>query len=87
MLYNIEVSPSVLKFLERLEKGNKNISQRIVRAIENLRTDPFIGKKLLGELSDFRTLRVSEYRILYIIIEKRILIQVVKIAHRKEIYR
>lgn len=87
MLYNIEVSPSVLKFLERLEKGNKNISQRIVRAIESLRTDPFIGKKLLGELSDFRTLRVSEYRILYIIIEKRILIQVVKIAHRKEIYR
>ncbi len=87
MQYKIEVSPSVLKFLERLERSNKNISQRIVRVIDNLRTDPFIGKKLLGKLSGFRSLRVSEYRILYIIIEKRVLIQVVKIAHRKEIYR
>ena len=87
MQYNIEVSPGVLKFIERLEKGNKNISQRIIRAIDSLKSDPFIGKKLLGELSDFRSLRVGEYRILYIIIEKRVLVQVVKIAHRKEVYR
>ncbi|MFH1441012.1 MAG: type II toxin-antitoxin system RelE/ParE family toxin [Candidatus Omnitrophota bacterium] len=86
-MYKIEISPVVLKFLERIERSNKNISQRIVRAIDNLSVSPFAGKKLLGELANFRSLRVGEYRVLYIIIEKRILIQVVKIAHRREVYR
>lgn len=86
-MYNIEIAPVALKFLERLEKSNKNISHRIVRTIDNLKISPFIGKKLLGELADFRSLRVGEYRIIYIIIEKRVLIQIVKIAHRREVYR
>ncbi len=86
-MYNIELSAQASKFLERLERSNKNISERIVRTIDSLKTNPFIGKKLLGELASFRSLRVGEYRILYIIIEKRILIQVVKISHRREVYR
>ena len=86
-MYNIEISPTASKFLERLEKTNKNISQRIVRVIDNLRTNPFMGKKLLGELGNFRSLRVGEYRIIYLIIEKVVLIQIVKIAHRREVYR
>jgi len=86
-MYNIEISPIASKFLERFEKSNKNISQRIVRAIDSLKINPFIGKKLIGELVNFRSLRVGEYRIIYIIIEKRVLIQVVKIAHRREVYR
>jgi len=86
-MYNIEISPVALKFLEHLEKSNKNISQRIIRVIDSLKASPFTGKKLLGELANFRSLRVGEYRILYIVIEKRILIQVVKIAHRREVYR
>jgi mRNA interferase RelE/StbE len=86
-MYNIEISPAALRFLERLGKANKNIAQRVVRAVDGLKTNPFIGKKLLGELSDFRSLRVGEYRIIYIIVEKRVLVQVVKIAHRREVYR
>jgi len=86
-MYDIEISPVALRFLERLEKANKNIAQRVIRAVDGLKTNPFIGKKLLGELSNFRSLRVGEYRIIYIIIEKRVLIQVVKIAHRREVYR
>lgn len=86
-MYDIEISPVALRFLERLEKANKNIAQRVVRAVDGLKTNPFIGKKLLGELSNFRSLRVGEYRIIYIIIEKRVLVQIVKIAHRREVYR
>jgi len=83
-MYNIEIAPTVLKFLERLEK---NITDRIIRAVDSLRTDPFLGKKLLGELGGFRSLRVGQYWIIYIIVEKKVLIQVVKIAHRREVYR
>ena len=70
-MYNIEISPVASKFLERLEKSRKNISERVVRAIDGLKTNPFTGKKLLGELSGFRSLRVGEYRVIYLIIEKK----------------
>ncbi len=83
-MYNVEIAPAALKFIERLEK---NITDRIVRTVDSLKADPFIGKKLLGELAGFRSLRVGQYRIIYIIIEKKVLIQVVKIAHRREVYR
>ena len=86
-MYNIELSPNAFKSLERLERSNKKISQRIVSAIDELKTNPLIGKKLCGELASLRSLRVAEYRIIYLVIEKRILIQVVKIAHRREVYR
>lgn len=86
-MYNIEIAPAALKFLERLKNSQKNICDRIVRSIDALKQNPHLGKKLVGELNSFRSLRVGEYRIIYIIIEKKILIQVVKIAHRREVYR
>ncbi|MBM3250055.1 MAG: type II toxin-antitoxin system RelE/ParE family toxin [Candidatus Omnitrophica bacterium] len=86
-MYNIEISPTALKFLEHLQTNNRNIVRRVINAIDSLKTNPFLGKKLLGDLSAFRSLRVGEYRILYTIIKREILIQVVKIAHRREVYR
>lgn len=86
-MYNIEISPSASKSLKHLEKSNKNVCERLIKAIDQLKTNPFLGKKLLGELSNFRSLRVGEYRVLYLVIEKMVLIQVVKIAHRKEVYK
>ena len=86
-MYNIEIAPSALKFLEKLTKSNKNISNRLNAAIDNLKTSPYIGKKLTSELKDCRSLRVGDYRIIYSIIEHQILIQIIKIGHRREIYR
>ena len=86
-MVDLEISPSASKFLERLKKSRKPIADRIKENIDSLRTDPLKGKKLLGELSDFRSLRVGEHRVLYTVIQERILIQVVKIGHRREIYR
>ena len=86
-MYNIELSPTALKFLEKLSKDHKQIADRVVRAIDSLRIEPFRGKKLLGDLAGFRSLRVGEYRIIYLIIKKRVLVQIVKIAHRREVYR
>lgn len=86
-MYRIEVSPLAEKFLSRLSKSQKNMCDRIRAAINSLRESPYKGKKLVGELSDFRSLRVGDYRVLYAVIEKRILIQVVKIDHRRDVYR
>ena len=86
-MYSIEIAPVALKSLERLKKGKINIAERIVRAIDNLKINPLLGKRLCGELSGFRSLRVGEYRLIYVIIEKHVLIQIIRIAHRREVYR
>lgn len=87
MTYRIEFAPGAIRSLGRLKKSRPPIADRIKKNIDSLAADPFRGKKLLGELSDFRSLRVGDYRILYVVIQKRVLIQVVKIGHRREIYR
>ena len=87
MTYHIELAPNAYNFLEKLVKSQKNMADRLKAAIDELRNSPHLGKKLAGELRDFRSLRVGDYRILYIVVENKILIQIVKIGHRRDIYR
>lgn len=86
-MYNIELAPSALKFLAKLARADKKIADRVVGAIDSLKEDPFAGKKLSGDLSNYRSLRAGDYRVLYVIIARRILIQVVSIGHRRDIYK
>ena len=86
-MYRIEIAPGAMRFLDRLAKTRKNIVDHIKEAIDSLQKDPFKGKKLIGELSHFHSLRVGDYWILYSIIQQQILIQVIKIGHCGEIYR
>ena len=86
-MYSIELSPSALKDLRRLVKSNKKMADRIVYVIENLGLDPYLGKRLTGDLRDLMSLRAGDYRILYCVIKERILIQIIKIAHRRDVYR
>ena len=47
---------------------------------------PYSGKKLIGNLSPFWRLRVGDYRVIYIIEEEIVTVEVVKVRHRKEVY-
>ena len=86
-MYEIEISPPALKFLERLRRSRPRIADRIKNVIDSLAQCPLQGKKMLGGLSRLRSLRVGEYQILYMIIARRVIVQAVKIGHRWEIYR
>jgi mRNA interferase RelE/StbE len=83
--YEIEVRASARKELARLP----NTAQRaIADAIDALATDPRppISEKLRGR-GDQRRLRVGDYRVIYTIDTGRVVIEVVRIAHRKDVYR
>ena len=62
--------------------------RRILRAIIALEVNPRPpgAKKLRGE-SELWRVRVGDYRILYSIEEARLVVLVVKIGHRREVYR
>lgn len=85
MVYTVEFRPSALKALGALEKRDQ---RRIGAALEFLTVTPrpANAKKLVGELDLWR-IRVGSYRVIYKIEDAKLLILVVKIGHRKDVYR
>ena len=83
--YQLTYRKSVAKDLRAIPKKHR---QAIVRRIEKLAADPkppgYI--KIKGAKDLFR-LRQAEYRIIYQINEDTISILVIKIGHRKDVYR
>jgi len=61
--------------------------ERIVVAVEGLRRDPLAGRVLSGEWKGLRRLRVGDYRVVYGFDGERILVTVLRVAHRREVYR
>ena len=83
--YTIEITDDVEKALERLPK---NIVVRIDRAINSLSFNPRPQgyKKLVGTDNDYR-LRAGDYRIIYSIEDDRLVVMVIDVGHRKDVYR
>ncbi len=83
--YTLELSSAAQKALERLPK---NVVIRLDKAINSLALDqrPRGYKKLAGTDNDYR-IRVGDYRIIYSIEDDRLVVLVVDVGHRKNIYR
>jgi mRNA interferase RelE/StbE len=85
MTYSIEISTSAAKAIATLQKANR---LRIVGAIELLSVDPRPpGATMLrgGEHGRWRV-RVGDYRVVYAIEDDRLLVLVLRVAHRREVY-
>jgi len=59
----------------------------LIQAIDRLRREPLAGGTLKGEFSGLRRLRVGDYRIVYEVLHEQITVLVVRIGHRREVYR
>jgi len=73
--------------VKELEALPRTAQQRIVEAVESLRDDPFKGEQLAAEWKGLRRLRVGRYRVIYAYDGRQFLILVVRVGHRKEVYR
>lgn len=85
MSYQIEVKKSAAKALKKIPKADR---KRIVDKIDSFAESPPSPDttKMKGD-NPFHKVRVGDYRIVYEIQEDVLLILVVKIGHRKDIYR
>jgi mRNA interferase RelE/StbE len=82
--YKITIKKSAAKELEDI--GKKDL-RRIVKRIKSLAQNPRAkGCEKLSGQNRFR-IRQGDYRIVYSIDDKDIIIDIVKIGHRREIYR
>jgi mRNA interferase RelE/StbE len=83
MNFKILLSPKVNNFLKKLEK---NMEKRIREKLIELSINPELGKPLVGKLAGLWSLRVGDYRAIYQIRKSELLILILKVGHRKNVY-
>ena len=85
MPYRIEFAPKAERDFKAL---NKPIQSRLARRIDLLAVNPFPQgiRKLAGE-EDLYRLRVGNYRIIYQVQGRRLVVLIVGIGHRADVYR
>jgi mRNA interferase RelE/StbE len=82
--YELRLKTSVAKDLRDIPKADL---LRILNRVESLRDDPRpAGCEKLSAQERYR-LRQGNYRILYEILDLEVVVAVVKIGHRREVYR
>lgn len=84
-VYNIEWKSSATKELRKLPK---EIIEKVVTVVESLslRPRPVGVKKLTASQNSYR-IRINEYRVIYNIYDKNLVIEVIKVRDRKEAYK
>ena len=65
----------------------RTAQQRLITAAESLASRPLKGEQLSGEWHGLRRLRVGRYRLIYAFDGDRLLILIVRVGHRREVYR
>jgi len=85
--YKIELSREAAAFLAEIAYYHGSLYRRIANAIESLKTNPYQGKLLKAKLKGRYSRRVGAYRIVYKIEADKLIIFVIDINHRRDVYR
>lgn len=85
MSYQIEIKKVAQKFLKQIPQKN---ALKIMDAIDELANDPFPPgyKKLKYTENEYR-IRIGDYRVIYSINNNELIIEIIKIGHRKDVYK
>ena len=88
MVWQVEFHPAAAKELRKLDRA---VAARIVRTLETriapLADPRTIGSALTGEHAGYWRWRIGDYRIIARIEDERITILIIRMAHRREVYR
>jgi mRNA interferase RelE/StbE len=86
MAWRVEFTKSADKELSKLDKP---VRHRILRFFKDrVEKDPrSVGDQLKGHLSDFWRYRIGDYRVYADLQDDKVLVLVVRVGHRKEVYK
>ena len=84
-VYRIDLSPAAQRQLKKL---SSSVRHSIIKQLDSLKSNPRPdGVKKLAGIEKLYRLRIGDYRVVYTINDKQLVILVVKIGDRKEVYR
>ena len=82
--YDLLILPSVYKDLDKIPKKDRS---KIIGKIWDLAIDPRPVKSIKLSGDEKYRIRQGNYRILYTIEDQQLIVTVVKVSHRKDVYR
>ena len=81
----VEISRTAERQLKKLLKADQ---ARVVRTILALADDPLPrGSRKLSGYDDVFRVRTGQYRVLYSVSKSKLIVVVLKVGHRKDVYR
>jgi mRNA interferase RelE/StbE len=83
--YRVEVSATAERQIRKLPRADQ---LRVIRVIQALSIDPRpLGCRRLSGQDDVFRVRIGRYRVLYAIEDRRLVVLVLKVGDRKDVYR
>jgi mRNA interferase RelE/StbE len=89
MAWSVELHPAAARELEKLDTQNeRRIRKFLYERVATLEDPRIIGKALQGaQLREYWRYRVGDYRLICEFLDNRLIVLVLRVGHRKEIYR
>lgn len=69
-----------------ISKLDPSIRTLVRKALDKIAANPYTGKALKHLLSGYRSFRTTDYRIIYEIASQKIVITVIAVGHRRDVY-
>lgn len=83
MGYDVRLTSRAARDLKRLDNS---VRTPVIKALEKLASDPEAGKPLQPPLKDLYSFRAGDYRIIYKIYKGELVVVVISVGHRREVY-
>lgn len=83
--YRVILAKSAARDYEKIT--NHKLLRGINRVLDALKTDPFQYKTLAGPFKNFRSARTFSFRIIYEVRNRELVVHVIAIDHRRDVYR
>ncbi len=88
MTWSIKVNDKIKKKLAKLDTQSRDrILDFLENTLPNLNNPRQLGQALQGNFQGYWRYRVGDYRILCEIIDNQMIIYVIEVGHRREVYR
>ncbi|MEA2053566.1 MAG: type II toxin-antitoxin system RelE/ParE family toxin [Candidatus Thermoplasmatota archaeon] len=83
MKYKIKTTK---QFEKDFRKSEKSLRENVIKKIDKLRENPYSFKRLHGSLKGKHSLRVGDYRVVYVINDNKKEVILYCLGHRKRVY-
>ena len=85
--YGVVFSQLARDRFDRFIRANRKIGEQIAKAIDRLALNPGPGEFLKSGRKDYRKYRAGDYRIIYRVEHARLIIYIITMDDRKDVYR
>lgn len=85
--FTIEFDPKAAQEFKKLCRNNHALLSRLSKAIDLLISSPFQGKPLTRNKKGCYSLREGDYRIIYEVHLTQCIVHIIRVGHRREVYR